>query len=57
MKKIGGLKYCKTCKLVWEIGIAGSVRRYAGMPTYGLPRIDCRIHEKNAKSSLIENER
>jgi len=38
------LKYCNSCKMVWEISTIGTgIHRYGHMPTYGLPRIVCRI--------------
>ena len=48
------LKYCNSCNVVWEINVTGSIRRYKHLPTYGLPRINCKICEKKP---LIGNER
>jgi|TARA_R110000824_G_scaffold10249_1_gene45365 hypothetical protein len=35
------LKFCNKCKMVWEMGITGTILKYDHMPTYGLKRKDC----------------
>ena len=39
------LKYCTKCKRVWEISCTGSIHSYGHLPTYGLPRLNCRVCE------------
>jgi|TARA_R100001530_G_scaffold2285_1_gene3834 hypothetical protein len=43
------LKYCESCERVWENTYAGSQVSYGHLPTYGLPRITCKICNKNNK--------
>jgi len=37
------LKYCESCKFVWEIDITKKLMRYNHMPTYGLLRKNCKL--------------
>ena len=41
------LKFCKGCKMVWEIGMSKSMIKYDQMPTYGLKRVTCSMCKKN----------
>tara|TARA_R110002110_G_scaffold120534_2_gene295785 strand:+ start:460 stop:726 length:267 start_codon:yes stop_codon:yes gene_type:complete len=36
------LRYCLKCKKVWEISTTGSILFYKHLPTYGLPRKNCK---------------
>ena len=40
------LRYCLKCEHVWEIGTSGSILFYKHLPTYGLPRKDCKSCNK-----------
>tara|TARA_R110000787_G_scaffold3780_1_gene14575 strand:+ start:2871 stop:3044 length:174 start_codon:yes stop_codon:yes gene_type:complete len=36
------LKYCEKCKYVWEKSSTGSIIYHSDLPTYKLPRINCK---------------
>ena len=41
------LKYCEKCKYVWEKSSTGSIIYHSDLPTYKLPRINCKKCEGN----------
>ena len=43
--KTYALYFCENCMSVWEISCTGSIHSYGHLPTYGLPRINCRVCE------------
>ena len=47
------LKYCESCKRVWEKTLGYRHISYGHLPTYGLPRVTCRICEEDKKEISI----
>tara|TARA_R100000808_G_scaffold81_2_gene584 strand:+ start:5415 stop:5609 length:195 start_codon:yes stop_codon:yes gene_type:complete len=43
----GKLRFCNSCKYVWEISTEGTCLRYGNMPSYKLPRVTCKKCDNN----------
>ena len=43
------LKFCETCKKVWEVAHQKKILRYDHLPTYGLIRKKCNMCVANEK--------